>query len=77
MLNPVAPPAEPGIPTVKGSAIEAAATAVGGKTVEQAGAINALGGKMTGGAEVEVKRIPVVPSAGSVDPTKVYAGMME
>lgn len=62
---------------VKGSPITAAASEVAAKTAEQATAVNKLGGKLVGGAEVEVKNIPNVPTAGGSDPSGVFAKMME
>jgi hypothetical protein len=68
---------------VKGSPITAAAADVEAKTTEQVGALNALGGKLggrrrrywagRGGADVEVKNIPSVPSAGGVDVKGIFA----
>lgn len=72
---PVAPPAEPPAMQIKGSPLTAAADSVQLKTNEQTMAVQNLGGKMTGGADVTVKNIPQVPSAGNSNPAGVFAGM--
>lgn len=77
VLPPVAPPAEPPAMQIKGSPITAAANAVESKTEDQIGAVKTLGGKMTGGADITVKNIPQVPSAGNSNPAAVFAGMQE
>lgn len=77
VIPDVQTPPEPAPIPVKGSPITASASEVAAKTAEQATAVNKLGGKLTGGAEVEVKNIPNVPSAGGSDPSGVFAKMME
>jgi len=83
VLNPAAPPVEPKPMNVTSSAITAAATRVGDNTVTQSKAINAIGGKIggrrkrRGGGEIEVKNIPVVPSAGGSNPSQTLANMMK
>lgn len=75
-------PESPPLPTgtkpleVSGSPITAAAAKVEAARTEQAGAVNALGGKLTGGGEVAVT-VPMTPSAGGVNHPKVFAGAAE
>lgn len=89
IMKPVAPPAEPPVPKIQGSTIQAAAAKVSESTADQEKALKVLGGKMTGGrlrrrrrhkggAEVEVKNIANVPTGGTGPPAKsVFAGMLE
>ena len=65
---PLAPPPEPAVMQMKGSPITAAANSVQLRTNEQAVTVQTLGGKMSGGAAVEVKNIPQVG---------VFVGMQE
>jgi hypothetical protein len=74
---PVGPPAEAPIMQIKGSPITAAADQVQMNTNVQTAAVQNLGGKMAGGGNVEVKNIPMVPSAGNSNPAGVFAGMQE
>ena len=74
---PLAPPPEPAVMQMKGSPITAAANSVQLRTNEQSATVQTLGGKMSGGAAVEVKNIPQVPSAGNSNPTGVFVGMQE
>jgi hypothetical protein len=60
---------------ITGSAITAAGNSVAERTNVQAGAINTLGGKMSGGAEVIVGGIPQIASAGNSNPAGSFAGM--
>ena len=84
LMPEVALPKGPAPIEVKGSPITAAAADVEAKTTEQVGALNALGGKLggrrrrgywagRGGADVEVKNIPSVPSAGGVNVNDIFA----
>ena len=77
VLPPVAPPAEDAPMKMNGSPLTAAARDVQLRTNEQSAAVENLGGKMTGGATVELKNIPTVPSAGNSNPAGVFAGMKE
>ena len=77
VLPPVPAPAEPAPIKIIGSPITAAAHTVSENTAVQMKAVQTLGGKMTGGADVEVKNIPQVPSAGNSDPSGVFGKMME
>lgn len=76
-MPPVAPPAEEPIAQIRGSPMTAAAGAVQLRTNEQVAAVQNLGGKMTGGATVELKNMPTVPSAGGSNPAGVFAGLKE
>lgn len=60
---------------IKGSAITAAGDSVAARTAIQVGAINTLGGKMSGGADVIVGGIPQIASAGNSNPAGSFAGM--
>lgn len=78
MMDPVPLPANPKPMDIKGSPITAAADKVAANTVEQAIAVQTLGGKMAGGGgTVEVKNIPPVPSSGNSNIGSVMAGMQE
>jgi hypothetical protein len=78
IILPQAPtPTEPAPIKILGSPITAAARTVSENTEIQQKAVQTLGGKMTGGADVEVKNIPHVPSAGNSDPSAVFGKMME
>ncbi len=79
-MGPLPPPKQMTPFQQTGSAITAAAGAVAEKTAFQTLAIHALGGKMTGGASiadgaVEVKNIPLTPSAGGVNHAQVFTNM--
>lgn len=76
-MPPVAAPAEDAPMKITGSPLTAAAGEVQLRTNEQVAAVQNLGGKMTGGAEVELKNVPTVPSAGNSNPAGVFAGMQE
>jgi hypothetical protein len=82
------PPPEPPASNMKGSAIQAAGDKVNESTAQQGEALKVLGGKMTGGrhrrrryrggAAVEVKNMPSVPSADGGAATKsVFASMLQ
>ncbi len=84
ILPPVQPTSQLAPTKMVGSPITAAADKVAGATQEQAKAVNALGGKMTagrrrlrGGAEIEVKNIPNLPSAGGSNHANVLANLLE
>jgi hypothetical protein len=77
ILPPTPTPAEAPPINIMGSPITAAANNVASKTNEQINAVRTLGGKMTGGGDVEVKNIPQVPSAGNSNPSGVFGKMME
>jgi hypothetical protein len=77
ILPPAPTPVEPPPIKIMGSPITAAANNVAENVAIQSKAVNVLGGKMTGGADVEVKNIPQVPSAGNSDPAGVFGKMME
>jgi len=69
-------PPEPPPISIKGSMITAAGGEVALKTSEQQMAVQNLGGKMSGGAGVEVKNIPSFPTAGTgPNPNQVFANM--
>ena len=76
VLDRAPPPKEPPPLKINGSPITAAANTVAVKTAEQAQAVNALGGRMTGGATVEVHNIPMTPSAGGSNHATVFASIM-
>lgn len=76
VLDRAPPPKEPAPLKISGSPITAAANTVAVKTAEQAQAVNALGGRMTGGATVEVHNIPMTPSAGGSNHANVFASIM-
>ena len=75
VLGAAGAPAALPIYDIKGSAITAAGDSVAARTAVQAGAINTLGGKMSGGADVIVHNIPAVASAGNSNPAGSFAGM--
>lgn len=77
ILPPAPTPAEPAPIKIIGSPITAAANTVSENTAMQLKAVQTLGGKMTGGGDVEVKNIPQVPSAGNSNPAGVFGKMME
>jgi len=71
-----AAPAEPEPIRIQDSMIMAAGKSVAEKTGEQQTAVQKLGGKMSGGAGVEVKNIPSFPTAGTgPNPKQVFADM--
>lgn len=77
VLPPAPIPAEAPPIKIVGSPITAAAITVASNTNEQVKAVQTLGGKLTGGANIEVKNIPQVPSAGNSNPSAVFGKMME
>lgn len=77
VLDPVPLPKNPEPLNMKGSPITAAADKVAASTAEQVDAVQTLGGKMAGGAQVEVKNIPSVPTAGNSNIGGIMAGMQQ
>ena len=75
VLGAAGAPAALPIYDIKGSAITAAGDSVAARTAVQAGAINTLGGKMSGGGDIIVHNIPAVASAGNSNPAGSFAGM--
>lgn len=78
-------PTEPPVQSTTGSPIQAAVEEVSRTNTEQAGAIQTLGGKLSGGkkrkhrggAEIEIQNVPNLVSAGNVDAKGAYAELLK
>ncbi len=86
IIMPAVDVKQPDVPKIEGSMIHASAKSIDETIATQSDAIKVLGGKvggrrryrlrLRGGAEVEVKNVPTLVSAGGTDPNAGFAELL-
>lgn len=87
IIMPAVDVKQPDVPKIEGSMIQASAKSVDDIVASQSNAIKVLGGKvgggrrryrlrLRGGADVEVKNVPTMVSAGGTDPNAGFAELL-